>query len=79
MFIANPNGRNSETLISLRAVFDECLQRVESTYGEYNRSTLIETQQLIAARIIDLAEQGITDPELLEKKALAGLLSEDRR
>jgi hypothetical protein len=26
-----------------------------------------------------LAEQGITDPELLEKRALVGLLPEDRR
>jgi hypothetical protein len=79
MFVANLNGRNSETLSSLRTVFDECLQKVESVYGECNRSTLIERQQLIATRIINLAEQGITDPELLEKRALVGLLPEDRR
>jgi hypothetical protein len=79
MYVANPYGRNSETLSSLRAVFDECLQKVESIYGECARSTFIQRRELIAIRIIDLAEQGVTDPELLKKKALVGLLPESRR
>jgi hypothetical protein len=76
MFVARANVREPHSLVSLRAVFDTCLERLEALYGECDRSQLIARQQLIATRIIDAAEQGVTDPDQLEKRALAGLLPE---
>ena len=76
MSVASVNSGDCCSLPFLRSVFDECLQKLDAVYGECDRAQLVNRQQLIGTRIIELAEQGITDPDQLEKRALAGLLPE---
>jgi hypothetical protein len=63
-----------ESLALLQAVYDSCRRKLEGVYGGGDGSQLTDRLKLAAKRIMDLAEQGVTDPEQLEKQALAGLL-----
>jgi hypothetical protein len=64
-----------ETLRLLQGVFNRCVGKLEHLYGP-NSSQLSARRPLIATRLISLTEQGVADPDLLEKQALVGLIPE---
>jgi hypothetical protein len=61
-----------DALALLQSVFDSCLNKLEGVYGE----EFTARRALVATRIMSLAQQGVFDPDQLEKQALAGLLPE---
>jgi hypothetical protein len=65
-----------ETLKRLQEVFEKCRLRLEGVYGGGDGSQLNDRLRLAAKRLTDLAQEGVVDPDLLEKQALAGLLPE---
>jgi hypothetical protein len=60
----------------LLEVFEECRRKLKGVYGGGDGSQLNDRLQLAATRIMGLAQQGLSDPDQLEKRALAGLLPE---
>jgi hypothetical protein len=65
-----------ETLKLLQEVFAKCRRKLEGVYGGGDGSQLNDRLLLAAKRIMDLAQEGVADPEQLVKSALAGLLPE---
>jgi hypothetical protein len=66
-----------ETLERLVLAFDQCCRRLERMYG--GSDDLPAQERLVARRLMDLVERGVTDKDLLEKQALEGLLIEHPR
>ena len=74
MLVGTSSRFDPDSLALLQAVFDDCCRKLDGFSGASDRSQLRVKRQLVAARIMALAETGVTDPDQLERQALAGLL-----
>jgi hypothetical protein len=74
MVLEDSNSLDPETLSLLTTVYDRCMCKIEGVYG--GDLTVPARRQLVAGRLMGLAQQGVTDPDQLATRALAGLLPE---
>jgi hypothetical protein len=75
MLLGTSSKLDPECLILLQAVFNNCCKKLSRTHGRVSdRAQVRIKRELVAARIMALAEKGVSNPDQLEKQALAGLL-----
>jgi hypothetical protein len=76
MSLGSSRIMDAESLLLLQAVFDDCMHKLEGVWDR-DPSRSAARRGLVAKRIMDLAQEGILDPDQLEQEALTGLLPDN--